>query len=145
MKRSIKPLFVLTALVLSAQVNAFCFKEAAQRYSVSEDLLYAIAQTESNLNAAAFNRNTDGSEDIGLMQINSSWLPTLAKYGIDRQRLLDPCVNVNIGAWVLAHNIRRFGPTWKAVGAYNASSSHKQQNYVNKVWRNVTPAKGRTS
>ena len=145
MTRSIKPLIVLAALVLSTQAGAFCFKEAAQRYSVSENLLYAIAKTESNLNARASNRNENGTEDIGLMQINSSWLPALAKYGIGREQLLDPCTNVNIGAWVLADNIRRFGPTWKAVGAYNAASSHKQQDYVNKVWRHVAPPKGSKS
>ncbi len=31
------------------------------------------------------NKNTNGSEDIGLMQINSAHLPRLAKFGITRQ------------------------------------------------------------
>ena len=36
------------------------------------------------------------------MQINSSWLPILAKYGIAKSDLLNPCVNTHVGAWVLA-------------------------------------------
>jgi soluble lytic murein transglycosylase-like protein len=140
MNRSITLLLAKLALVLSSQeADAFCFREAALRYGVSEVLLQAIARAESAMNPTALNRNADGTEDIGLMQIHSSLLPILARYGIDRQRLLDdPCVNVNIGAWVLADNIRRYGPTWKTVGAYNAMSSHKQQSYVSKVWRQLT-------
>ena len=59
-----------------------CWDDAALRYNVSGDLLYAIARTESGLNPQAIGRNTNGSRDIGLMQINSAWLPTLASHGI---------------------------------------------------------------
>jgi hypothetical protein len=50
-----------------------CWDDAAQRYQVSSALLYAIARTESGLNPLAIGRNGNGSRDIGLMQINSSW------------------------------------------------------------------------
>ncbi len=97
-------------------------------------LLRAIARVESGFNPAAIGKNTR-SEDIGLMQINSSWLPTLARHGISREHLFDPCLNIHIGAWVLSQNIASMGETWKAVGAYNAHSEDKQQVYVGKVWR----------
>ena len=69
------------------------------------------------------------------MQINSAWLPTLARYGIDEEKLQDPCINTNIGAWVLAQNVARFGLTWNAVGAYNAATESKRLKYARKVQR----------
>jgi len=112
-----------------------CVKQAAQRYHVDERLIHAIIQVESSGNPAALNRNANGSEDIGPMQINSSWLPVLGRYGIQRHHLYDPCTNIHVGAWVLAGNIARYGHTWRAVGAYNARSHAKRERYVAQVWR----------
>ncbi|MBK4737821.1 lytic transglycosylase domain-containing protein [Noviherbaspirillum pedocola] len=117
--------------------HAFCFDEAAHRYHVDKQLLMAIAKTESGFRPNAYNINANGSADIGLMQINDSWLPTLRKWGIDRTRLFDPCTNVNVGAWVLANNFVQHGRTWKAVGAYNARSTDKQEAYAMRVWKNL--------
>jgi len=120
--------------------HAFCFAEAASRFSeygVDKSLLEAIARVESGLNASAINKNANGTEDIGVMQINTSWLPSLKRFGIRRRDLLDPCVNVHVGAWVLAQNLYKFGPTWRAIGAYNARSEEKMNLYVSKVWRQL--------
>jgi len=117
-----------------------CWQEVGQKYGIHPYLLYAIAKTESGLNPRALNRNTNGSRDLGLMQINSSWLPKLAKYGITEEQLYEPCVNLEVGAWILADNMRRLGTTWSAVGAYNAVSPHKQLAYAMKVYRNLQPA-----
>lgn len=56
-------------LLLCGQAEASCYKEAAQRYGVSETLLRAIAKVESGGQDAAtvVNVNTDGSRDIGRM------------------------------------------------------------------------------
>jgi soluble lytic murein transglycosylase-like protein len=115
-----------------------CLAEAAQRYHLSAAILTAIAIQESSLNPRALNRNKDGSEDIGIMQINSTWLPRLARYGVGRVQLLDPCVNIQVGAWILASNIAQYGPTWKSVGAYNARSRVKQELYVARVGGQLT-------
>jgi soluble lytic murein transglycosylase-like protein len=104
---------------------------------VSSELLYAIARTESGLNPQAVGRNRDGSRDIGLMQINSTWLPTLAAHGIEERHLFEPCTNIHVGAWILAGNIHRLGYTWEAVGAYNAANPSLRRTYIEKVRRQL--------
>ena len=129
------------ALLSSAQgVHADCLDDAAHYHRVNVRLVRAIAQQESGMRANAINVNKDGSEDIGLMQINSSWLPKLARYRITRDKLFDSCINGYVGTWILASNVKQFGPTWKAVGAYNAVSTSKQLVYANNIYRRLLRA-----
>ena len=117
-----------------------CWMKAATRYQVNPTLLHAIARTESGVNSRAVGYNRNGSRDIGLMQINSGWLPTLARHGITEQDLFDPCTNLRVGAWILAHNFARLGYTWEAVGAYNAVSADARRAYIHKVRRHLPVA-----
>jgi len=111
-------------------------QQAAQRYGISADLMLAMARHESGLNPYAINRaNANGSIDVGLLQINSGWFGPLSKFGITPGMLWEPCTNATVGAWILAQNIQRHGYTWKAVGAYNAASAHKQQVYAQRIYR----------
>lgn len=72
------------------------------------------------------------------MQINSSWLPTLAKYGITEEKLYsDACLNLNVGAWILSGTIRSFGFNWRGLGAYNAHSDRLRAVYARKVVREM--------
>jgi len=127
-------LFCLSGVVFAAD----CFKQAAQRYDVPVQLLQAIALQESSGNPRAINRNRNGSYDIGLMQINSAWLPTLVKHGISAEHLWDPCVNTLVGAWILSNNFARLGFTTQGLGAYNAVSPHKREIYARQVLRRLT-------
>lgn len=115
-------IFLFVLLTTSSSSWAFCFQQAAQKYNVPEKLLRAIAAHESSMNHKAISKkNSDGTYDIGLMQINSWWMPQLYKYGITQNSLLnDPCLNLNVGAWILATNFHTHGKSWNSVGAYNA-------------------------
>lgn len=121
----------------SPTMAAGCFEQAAQRYSVPVALLKAIALQESNGRAHAFNRNPNGSYDIGLMQINSGWLPALARHGVAPQHLWDPCVSTLVGAWILSNNFARLGYNAQGLGAYNASSPQKRERYARQVLRRL--------
>ncbi|CAN7804251.1 lytic transglycosylase domain-containing protein [Paraburkholderia sp. SIMBA_049] len=128
---------VAAGLCCLSTAHADCLDDAAAYQHVSSQLVHAIAQQESGMRASAINVNGDGSQDIGLMQINSSWLPKLSRYGVRREHLFNACVNAYVGAWILASNIKQFGPTWKAVGAYNAVSTQKQLIYANAIYRRL--------
>lgn len=123
----------------------FCYYEAGHRYQIPPELLRAIARVESGEQGhLPPSLNANGTRDIGVMQINSGWLPTLARYGIDEQRLSqDACASVMVGAWILAMNRQKLGSSWEAVGAYNAGCRKLnrdqcqalRQRYVLKVAR----------
>lgn len=131
--------FLFAMMLLPAAPAAACWDEAGRRYGINPHLLYAIAKTESSLNPSAINRNKNGSYDIGLMQINSRWLPTLLKYGITEKHLYAPCVSIEVGAWILAQNVQRLGSSWVAIGAYNSSDPARRLQYALKVYKNIPP------
>lgn len=94
-----------------------CIAHQAQRFGVDPALLRAIARVESNFNPHAV--SPVGA--IGLMQINPTWLPALAKFGIHERDLYDPCTSAEVGAWILSELFVTRGASWVAVGAYNAA------------------------
>ncbi|SEL08614.1 Transglycosylase SLT domain-containing protein [Roseateles sp. YR242] len=89
------------------------------------------------MNPRAVNRNTNGSTDVGLMQINSSWFPLLARYGVRAEDLWEPCTNIMVGAWILGDNLKRMGPTVAALGAYNARDPVKRERYARQVLQHL--------
>ena len=128
---------IAISLIAASPAHA-CWEQAAERYGVSAELLYAIARTESGLNPRAVSHNRNGSRDIGLMQINSAWLPRLSALGITERDLLNPCTSIHVGAWILAGNVRRLGYTWEAVGAYNTTHPALRRAYAEQVYRQVS-------
>ncbi len=133
-----------------SDVAPACWSEAAQRYRIPVELLRAVARVESNFEPSAVNRahqSSTGTYDIGLMQINSSHLPALRRYGYVEADLLHPCVNLHIGAWLLASIFTREGMTWDAVGTYNAACTRlrgeacraARARYAWRVYRQLSP------
>ena len=92
----------------------------------------------SNYNPRAVNRDTNGTYDFGVMQINSSWGYALGKEWWST--LGDPCTNIKAGAKILASCIKKYGYTWEAVGCYNSQTPGKKDKYamiVFKQWQRM--------
>lgn len=119
-----------------------CFVQAADRFQIDHRLLVAIAEVESSMNPRAIGQNKRNgkvvSEDVGLMQINSSWFPLLGKMGVTRDVLIEnPCQNIFVGAWILAKNISANGVNWESVGAYNAGFKNANAPFRHKYAKKV--------
>jgi soluble lytic murein transglycosylase-like protein len=112
-----------------------CFIDAANTYHIPKEILIAIASVESKFKPTATNNNKNGSYDMGIMQINSSWFNQLKKIGISQTMLADPCQNIMVGAWVLAQKINTYGFNWKAIQRYNGSDT--QLKYAQKVYNEI--------
>jgi soluble lytic murein transglycosylase-like protein len=111
-----------------AGVDRKCFAASAEKYGLSEVLLLAIARVESNFDPKAVHYDTDGTHDVGVMQINSMHFADLRKYRITEDTLFnEPCTNVAVGASILAGFVRQFGLTWRAVGAYGAGIASNKE------------------
>lgn len=115
---------LLLCLTLTFSSAAECkywgyYQEAETNHHITPKLLCSFAKVESRENPKAINRNTNGSFDVGVMQINSSWLPKLAKYGITLNDLFRPKTNIMVGAWILSQCHADFGESWKAIDCYN--------------------------
>jgi soluble lytic murein transglycosylase-like protein len=111
-----------------------CIEEAAAFHGVSSMLLRAIIYHESRGNPAAIGRNTNGSVDVGLGQMNSIHFPELARYGIAPGHLLNGCVNTYVAAWHLSKQVRAYGNTWIAVGNYHSKTPVHRDRYAGQIY-----------
>jgi hypothetical protein len=71
-------------------VPLHCIEEAAVIFHVPEKLIISVLLTERG-KMGEISKNRNGSYDIGLMQINSSWLPDLKRYDITESDLKYNC------------------------------------------------------
>ncbi|CAI9394892.1 lytic transglycosylase domain-containing protein [Enterobacter kobei] len=131
-----------------------CFVRAGIRYQIEPLLLRAIAIGESSMDPVITNTNRDKkgrpvSTDYGLMQINSTHIPKLVRMEVIRgadDLLTRPCLNIQIGAWILARHFQVCGVTWNCLGSYNAGfrkDRHEtREHYANRIWRIYSRLKG---
>lgn len=135
MKSLLNALLLLMAAGVCSSAHAFCYREAANKYGVPVVLVVAIVKQESRNNPNAINVNKGNlGTDYGLMQINSRHIPELLRLGIIRGKddLFKPCLNVQIGTWILAKHLASCGYTWECVGSYNAG--FKQSSRSRRLW-----------
>ena len=117
-----------------------CVWSAAEHYRLPPVALIGILGAEGG-HPGQVSRNTDGSEDLGPMQINSRWLPRLERSGLTRTEILaNPCVNIWAGAWILALAYARDGDIWTAIGHYHSRKRGESRRYRRKVARAILTA-----
>lgn len=115
-----------------------CLHAISDQYHVPPALIRSVRTVEGGrINQAVEDPNA--SYDLGPMQINSSWLPVLARYNITRTDVLgNRCTNLAVGAWILRREYGRFGNWFKAVAAYHAGPTRAATpigiNYARKVF-----------
>lgn len=120
-------------------VTVSCIEQAVNTYQIPKLILLSVMANEGGVpGKTSLNRN--GSRDMGPMQINTSWLPTLKKNGITEHEVINNgCLNVFIGAAILKKHANELGGNWwNAVGAYHAGnalpkSKQKREGYIGRV------------
>lgn len=130
-------LFVLSHSALATD----CFETAGKDAGIDPDLLRAIAWQESRLHYDVTGKNPGTGYGMGLMQIDSQHLGNMKARGIDRELLIsDICTNIYSGALILAKAFNKWGPSWEAVGAYNAGFAatpkqhFRRMTYARKIY-----------
>ncbi len=136
---------LLLGLLLSPAGQGDCWQRAAHDLAVPQSLLWAIVMVESGGHTQAWHRNHDGSEDRGLMQVNSLWWPRLRQAGLQPADLFDACTSLRVGAWILAQAMHAQGRRWAAIGAYHGGSPSERRRYIDKVYRTWQLLRGSVS
>lgn len=111
-----------------------CVEGAAAYHGVNPWILKAILKVESDFDPKAYNRNANGTVDVGMAQINSIHFAKLGKFGIKPEQLLDGCVATYVAAWHLAGQIRTHGNTWFGVASYHSASRCQNDRYAGLLW-----------
>lgn len=114
-----------------------CVVSAAEYHAVNPWVLKAILKVESGFNPRAFNRNANGTVDVGMAQINSIHFSKLRQWGVAPADLLDGCVATYVAAWHLAGRIREHGNTWFGIAAYHSTSACQNRRYSGLIWNEL--------
>ena len=142
---------MMTSIASFASDDADPYVAAATAAGVPLDVLVAVVGAESGyhpwaldieghqvfcrsrVEAEAVLANTATTNvDIGLMQINwRFWGPRL---GVARTSLLDPRINLAMGARILRDSLSRDGSIWRRISNYHSGSTHERERYNQQVY-----------
>lgn len=124
---------------MKAELLAACISLATQTYQVPPAALIGIMSVEGGRVGQEVG-NKNGSKDLGPMQINTLWLRDLASaWNTDEATARswvrdDPCVNINVAAWILHTKIDEAGgDIWAGIARYHSATPHLGQRYQAKV------------
>ena len=116
-----------------------CMALVASIYGLPPRVLPSIHHTEGG-QPGTVSRNANGTEDLGVMQVNTVWLPALSAYtGLPqeavRNRLIgSACFNIAAaGAIMRLYLDEAHGDLMRAVGYYHSHTPVLGQDYQAKV------------
>lgn len=124
--------------MVTAHSLALCIFAAAQTYSVPPSVILGILNVEGGRTGQAV-RNTNDTYDLGPMQINTIWIPQLARYWrVSESTALrmvrdDACVNVGVGAWILRSKTNEAGSLYQGIAHYHSATPQHGHPYREKV------------
>ncbi|WHU04265.1 lytic transglycosylase domain-containing protein [Sphingomonas sp. NIBR02145] len=150
--RRVTALLGLAALLLSppalavndlhGEVVARCLSRSAGGRVWLEKTLWALHDQERGWVGAEI-RNANGTHDLGPLQVNSWWVPKIARLirrpeGQVRLWLVhDPCFNVDVARWIFLSGLAVTRSYWRAVGIYHSPKSGRQRVYITAVARHL--------
>lgn len=113
------------------QERVVCSVTAAIQYDIPANIVLAVAEKEGG-RAGQWVKNTNGTYDIGSMQINTDYLKDLSAYGITANDVAaEGCYPYSLAAWRIRGHIEKDkGDLWTKVSNY-----HSKTPKYNKIYR----------
>ena len=115
-----------------------CIRQAARGRAWLEKTLWGLRRQEAGWLGAEV-ANTNGTHDLGPLQINSWWVPRIARL-VDRPEQqvrhwlrYDACFNAEAARWIFLSGLQATGDYWRAVGVYHSPTGWRQRAYAAKV------------
>ncbi len=122
----------------ATKVLAACMMIASHTHEVPPALLAGIYKAEGGKVGQQV-ENKNGSFDLGPMQINTLWIPELAKkwnvsHSVAHKRVRDnACTNVNVAAWILRGHIEETRSLSKAMTHYHSRTPKYGKKYQKRI------------
>ncbi len=122
----------------ATKILAACIMMASQTHNVPPALIAGIYKAEGGKVGQEI-KNKNGSYDMGPMQINTIWLPELAKYwGVSKETARkrvrdDACANVDVAAWILRSHLTKTKNLSKALEHYHSKTPKFGEKYKKRV------------
>lgn len=120
------------------RIVAACIARSAAGRGWLEKTLWGLRDKEGGWVGAEV-ANSDGSHDLGPLQINSWWVPRLATVTGRPERHIrhwlkrDACFNVEAARWIFLSGLAATRDYWKAIGVYHSPTEWRQQRYTSSV------------
>jgi hypothetical protein len=121
-----------------------CMVAAASFYNLPPRVLPSIQVVEGG-RPGTISRNTDGSSDLGVMQVNTLWVPRFAAItgmtedAIRTRLIFDPCFNIAAaGAIMRVYLNETAGNLLRAVGYYHSHTPERANAYQTAVLNAAT-------
>lgn len=122
----------------TATMLAACLMLSAQTFHVPPSVMIGIMQVEGGRVGQEV-ADANGTYDLGPMQINTIWLPELARYwGVDQRTARtwvrdNGCVNMHVAAWILRRQLDRTSDLRTAIAWYHSATPGVGDRYAAKV------------
>ena len=116
-----------------------CIIAAASSYRLPQSLILILLRVEGG-QLGAVSPNTNDTVDIGPMQVNTIWVPRIARHWQATPQaayvaLRDNfCANIEGGTWILRQALDEAGGDfWSGVGIYHSHNPVHKDAYLRKV------------
>ena len=112
-----------------------CIVTASRKYGVHPLVILSIMNVE-NGKIGTLSRNSNGTFDLGPMQLNTINVPSLKNEfpGLTwRHVAFDLCTNIFVGTYFLGKKIEEADNYWEGVGNYHSKTPSLRKKYLAKV------------
>lgn len=124
----------LATLPIEQHERVACSIVAALKYDIPANVMLAVAETEGG-KPGQWVKNSNGTHDVGSMQLNTTYLKDLSRWGITAKDVEQPgCYPYDLAAWRLYRHIQLdSGDVWRKAANYHSKTPKYNSIYRAKL------------